>query len=80
MDPRIVLYDEPTTGLDPITTNYVEKVDVDKVMGGAGMCVHQAVDAFRLFSGGVEADRQRMHRTFDDAARRRDALMSTGST
>jgi len=49
-----------------------------KVMGGAGMCVHQAVDAFRLFSGGVEADRQRMHLTFDAAAHRRDALLSKG--
>jgi shikimate dehydrogenase len=43
-----------------------------KVMGGAGMCVHQAVDAFRLFNGGGEADRQRMHRTFVVAAARRD--------
>lgn len=24
MDPKIVLYDEPTTGLDPITTDYVD--------------------------------------------------------
>jgi shikimate dehydrogenase len=39
-------------------------------MGGAGMCVHQAAEAFRLFSG-REPDRGRMHRTFEDAARRR---------
>lgn len=26
MDPRIVLYDEPTTGLDPITTDYVDEM------------------------------------------------------
>ena len=25
MDPKIVLYDEPTTGLDPITTDYVDE-------------------------------------------------------
>lgn len=26
MDPKIVLYDEPTTGLDPITTDYVDEM------------------------------------------------------
>ena len=25
-DPKIVLYDEPTTGLDPITTDYVDEM------------------------------------------------------
>jgi phospholipid/cholesterol/gamma-HCH transport system ATP-binding protein len=25
-DPQIVLYDEPTTGLDPITTDYVDEM------------------------------------------------------
>jgi shikimate dehydrogenase len=42
-----------------------------RVMGGAGMCVHQAAEAFRLFTG-LEPDRRRMHRTFAAAARRRD--------
>jgi phospholipid/cholesterol/gamma-HCH transport system ATP-binding protein len=28
-DPKIVLYDEPTTGLDPITTDYVDEMIVD---------------------------------------------------
>ncbi|AKQ66303.1 Methionine ABC transporter ATP-binding protein [Myxococcus hansupus] len=26
MDPKVVLYDEPTTGLDPITTDYVDEM------------------------------------------------------
>jgi phospholipid/cholesterol/gamma-HCH transport system ATP-binding protein len=26
MEPRIVLYDEPTTGLDPVTTDYVDEM------------------------------------------------------
>jgi phospholipid/cholesterol/gamma-HCH transport system ATP-binding protein len=26
MNPKIVLYDEPTTGLDPITTDYVDEM------------------------------------------------------
>ena len=28
LDPKIVLYDEPTTGLDPITTDYVDDMIV----------------------------------------------------
>lgn len=40
-------------------------------MGGAGMCVHQAADAFRLFTG-RSADLARMHKTFAAAAARRD--------
>ena len=40
-------------------------------MGGAGMCVHQAAEAFRLFSG-LEPDRARMlAKAFEEAARRR---------
>ena len=42
-----------------------------RVMGGAGMCVHQAAEAFRLFTG-LDPDRRRLHRTFAAAARRRD--------
>jgi phospholipid/cholesterol/gamma-HCH transport system ATP-binding protein len=29
LDPKIVLYDEPTTGLDPITTDYVDQMILD---------------------------------------------------
>jgi shikimate 5-dehydrogenase len=39
-------------------------------MGGAGMCVHQAVDAFRHFSGRMP-DIDRMRRAFAEAAARR---------
>jgi shikimate dehydrogenase len=42
-----------------------------KVMGGAGMCVHQAVEAFRLFTGRT-ANSDRMRKTFVEAAVRRD--------
>jgi shikimate dehydrogenase len=38
-----------------------------RVMGGAGMCVHQAVEAFRLFTG-VSPDLDRMRRAFSEAA------------
>jgi shikimate dehydrogenase len=43
-----------------------------RVLTGGGMCVHQAADAFRLFSG-LEADVPRMHRTFAKALAARDA-------
>lgn len=39
-------------------------------MGGAGMCVHQAAEAFRLFSGRT-ADLARLQRVFEEAARQR---------
>jgi shikimate dehydrogenase len=39
-------------------------------MGGAGMCVHQAAEAFRLFSGRT-ADPVRLQEVFEEAARRR---------
>ena len=42
-----------------------------KVMGGAGMCVHQAAEAFRLFTG-ISPDLNRMHRVFAEAAAVRD--------
>ncbi len=29
LDPKIVLYDEPTTGLDPITTDNVDEMILD---------------------------------------------------
>jgi shikimate dehydrogenase len=35
-------------------------------MNGGGMCVHQAVEAFRLFTG-IEPDVARLHRTFATA-------------
>jgi len=46
-----------------------------RVMTGAGMCVHQAVAAFRLFTG-READTELMRRTFLQALAARDAALS----
>jgi quinate/shikimate dehydrogenase (NAD+) len=42
-----------------------------KVMGGAGMCVHQAVEAYRLFTG-IAPDVGRLHTAFAQAASLRD--------
>ena len=44
-----------------------------RTLTGGGMCVYQAVDAFRLFTG-IDPDVARMHRTFDAALTARDAM------
>ena len=49
-----------------------------KSMGGTGMCVYQAADAFRLFTG-LEPDTARMHRTFAAAAHLREAELAGGA-
>ena len=56
----------------PLETELVKaaKARGARTMGGAGMCVHQAVDAFRHFSGRTP-DIDRMKRTFAAAAARR---------
>jgi shikimate dehydrogenase len=57
----------------PLETEFLRaaKAKGARVMGGAGMCVHQAAEAFRLFTG-RSADLARMHETFAAAAARRD--------
>lgn len=51
-----------------------------RVMGGAGMCVHQAAETFLLFTG-LSPDLDRMHRTFAEAAALRDrGLAADGSS
>jgi shikimate dehydrogenase len=47
-----------------------------RVLGGGGMCVHQASEAFRLFSG-VAPDVARMRRVFMTAASARDGIVAT---
>lgn len=56
----------------PLETDFLKaaKAKGARTMGGAGMCVHQAVDAFRLFTG-WQPDVERMRRTFVAAAERR---------
>ena len=46
-----------------------------RVMRGAGMCVHQAAETFRLFTGRA-ADLDRMHRVFVEAAAARDRSLA----
>ncbi len=58
----------------PLETEFLKAAKARKAltMGGAGMCVHQAVDAFRHFSGRTP-DIARLKRTFASAAERRTA-------
>ncbi|BDG06699.1 ABC transporter ATP-binding protein [Anaeromyxobacter oryzae] len=50
-DPQVVLYDEPTTGLDPITTNYVDEMilHAKERLGITSMVIsHDIASAFRV--------------------------------
>jgi phospholipid/cholesterol/gamma-HCH transport system ATP-binding protein len=50
-DPQIVLYDEPTTGLDPITTEYVNDmiVHAKERLGITSMVIsHDVAAAFKV--------------------------------
>ena len=58
----------------PIETDLIKAAAAKgaRTLTGGGMCVHQAVDAFRLFTG-ITPDVARMHRTFAAALAARDA-------
>jgi shikimate dehydrogenase len=74
IDPDVVRPDQFVADViyTPLETEFLvaARARGGRGMGGAGMCVHQAAEAFRLFTG-LEPDRRRMHRTFQEAARRR---------
>lgn len=61
----------------PIETDFLRAAAAKgaRVMNGGGMCVHQAVEAFRQFVG-VVPDIARMHRTFAKALAVRDAALA----
>jgi len=51
LDPRIILYDEPTTGLDPITTNSVDEMILEakaKLGITAVVISHDIASSFRV--------------------------------
>jgi shikimate dehydrogenase len=58
----------------PIDTEFLKAAAAKgaRVLHGGGMCVHQAVEAFRLFTG-VAPDVARLHRAFETARVARDA-------
>lgn len=50
-DPRVVLYDEPTTGLDPITTDYVDDMIVqakEKLSVTSMVISHDIASSFKV--------------------------------
>jgi shikimate dehydrogenase len=61
----------------PMTTAFLKAAAARgaRVLNGTGMCVHQAVEAFRLFTG-LEPDIARLHRSFAAAVAARDAAMA----
>jgi phospholipid/cholesterol/gamma-HCH transport system ATP-binding protein len=51
LDPKIVLYDEPTTGLDPITTDYVDQmiIEAKKALQVTSVVIsHDIASAFKV--------------------------------
>ena len=51
LEPKIVLYDEPTTGLDPITTDYVDEmiVTAKKELGVTSVVIsHDIASSFKV--------------------------------
>ncbi len=61
----------------PIETAFIRAAAAAgaRVLDGGGMCVHQAAEAFRLFTG-IEPDVARMHRVFREALAARDAVLA----
>ena len=58
----------------PVDTEFIKTAESKgaRTMSGGGMCVHQAVEAFRLFTG-TTTDVARLHRAFDLAYAVREA-------
>jgi shikimate dehydrogenase len=58
----------------PIDTEYLKAASAKgaRTLNGGGMCVHQAIEAFRQFTG-VEPELARLHKAFDAARIARDA-------
>jgi shikimate dehydrogenase len=61
----------------PIETEFIKAAAASgaRVLNGGAMCVHQAVEAFRLFTG-IEPDVARMHRAFATALAAREKAMA----
>jgi shikimate dehydrogenase len=60
----------------PLQTEFLKAAAAKgaRTLNGAGMCVHQAVEAFRQLTG-VTPDLARLHRTFTTAVAARDAAL-----
>jgi len=61
----------------PVETEFLKAAAAKgcRVLNGGGMCVHQAVAAFRMFTG-IEVDVGRLHRVFAAGVAARDAALA----
>jgi shikimate dehydrogenase len=64
----------------PIDTEFLKSAAAKgaRTLNGGGMCVHQAVEAFRQFTG-IEPDPARLHLAFNTARVARDAAYAKGN-
>jgi shikimate dehydrogenase len=64
----------------PIDTEFLKAAAAKgaRTLNGGGMCVHQAVEAFRQFTG-VEPDLKRLHGAFETARIARDEAYARGN-
>jgi len=64
----------------PLETEFIKAARARgaRTLTGGGMCVYQAVEAFRLFTG-IAPDVERMHKTFLRALAARDAALAAQS-
>lgn len=60
----------------PVDTEFIKAASAKgaRVLSGDGMCVHQAVEAFRLFTG-ITPDLARLHRAFAAGYKAREAAL-----
>jgi shikimate dehydrogenase len=60
----------------PVDTEFIKAASAKgaRVLSGDGMCVHQAVEAFRLFTG-MTPDLARLHRAFAAGYKAREAAL-----
>jgi shikimate dehydrogenase len=61
----------------PVQTAFLKAATAKgaRTLNGGGMCVHQAVEAFRLFTG-IEPNVARLHHTFATACAARDKVLA----
>jgi shikimate dehydrogenase len=64
----------------PVDTEFIKAAAAKgaRVLSGGGMCVHQAVEAFRLFTG-ITPDIARLHRAFAAGYEAREAVFNAAN-
>lgn len=82
LKPEIILYDEPTTGLDPITSKEISHliVDIQKKYNTTGIIITHDVDCARITSNRVimlRDGRSVMEGTFNELAESKDEWVSS---